>query len=179
MHCPVACCSSPESILDKLNDAGLGAALIGPMMQLFCVLCFGPTSGRQYLVACFGVTTPDVKFSVELQCDLGLELSNSKFLASVLWVHSEGQTHCGVVNGSNRSSHAVKLRGQTSSSEDLDDFDCILWCQSHCRHFSVLLCTLLLITGSLASLPPKWDSLILALLIRACHYSSLKPKVLS
>lgn len=84
------------------------------MMQLFCVLCFEPTSGRQYLVACF------VRFSVELQCDLGLKLSNSKFLASVLWVHSEGQTHCGVVNGSNRSSHAIKVRGQTSSSEDLD-----------------------------------------------------------
>ncbi len=50
MHCPVACCSSPESILDKLNDAGLGAALIGHMMQLFYVLGFGPTGGRQYSV---------------------------------------------------------------------------------------------------------------------------------
>lgn len=29
VHCPVACCASPESILEKLNDAGLGAALIG------------------------------------------------------------------------------------------------------------------------------------------------------
>lgn len=29
VHCPVTCCSSPESILEKLNDAGLGAALIG------------------------------------------------------------------------------------------------------------------------------------------------------
>ena len=29
VHCPVPCCSSPEAILQKLNDAGFGAALLG------------------------------------------------------------------------------------------------------------------------------------------------------
>jgi len=29
VHCPIACCTSPESILEKLNDVGLGAALLG------------------------------------------------------------------------------------------------------------------------------------------------------
>ena len=29
VHCPVACCTSPEAILETLNDAGLGAALLG------------------------------------------------------------------------------------------------------------------------------------------------------
>ena len=28
-HCPIACCTSPEAILETLNDAGLGAALLG------------------------------------------------------------------------------------------------------------------------------------------------------
>ena len=29
VHCPVQCCTAPEVILDKLNGAGLGAALLG------------------------------------------------------------------------------------------------------------------------------------------------------